>query len=101
MFVLPSHFEPWGVVVHEFASAGFPIICSDKVGAKVDFVQDNYNGYVYPSGNISELKNTLRNVMNKSNDELNLMGERSTVLAKKITPIVWSKKLLEVLNKSK
>ncbi len=101
VFVLPSHFEPWGVVVHEFASAGFPIICSDKVGAKVDFVQDNYNGYVYPSGNISELKNTLRNVMNKSNDELNLMGERSTVLAKKITPIVWSKKLLEVLNKSK
>jgi len=101
VFVLPSHFEPWGVVIHEFASAGFPIICSDKVGARVDFVEDNYNGYVYPSGNIVELKNTLRNMMNKSNDELNLMGERSTVLAKKITPEVWSTKLLDVLNQYK
>ena len=26
IFVLPSHFEPWGVVVHEFVMAGFPMI---------------------------------------------------------------------------
>ncbi len=27
IFVLPSRFEPWGVVVHEFALACFPISC--------------------------------------------------------------------------
>ena len=32
-FVLPSTFEPWGVAVHEFAAAGYPLILSDAVGA--------------------------------------------------------------------
>ena len=31
--VLPSTFEPWGVVVHEAAAAGLAIICSTAVGA--------------------------------------------------------------------
>lgn len=30
VFILPSTFEPWGVVVHEFAASGFPIIVPRK-----------------------------------------------------------------------
>ena len=27
--ILPSRYEPWGVIVHEAAAAGLPIIISD------------------------------------------------------------------------
>ena len=44
IFILPSIFEPWGVVVQEMAAAGMPLICSDKVGAASLFLQDCKNG---------------------------------------------------------
>lgn len=93
VFVLPSHFEPWGVVIHEFASAGFPIICSNEVGARHTFVEDNVNGYIYKAGNIEELKKQLKKIILKSDLELMQMGEKSVEKAKQITPDGWAIKL--------
>ncbi|MDA9714919.1 glycosyltransferase family 4 protein, partial [Bacteroidota bacterium] len=33
VFVLPSKFEPWGVVLHEMVTSGMPILVSDQVGS--------------------------------------------------------------------
>jgi len=41
VFVLPSHFEPWGVVVQEYAASGFPLITSKAVGANESFLKEN------------------------------------------------------------
>tara|TARA_R110002126_G_scaffold155833_1_gene302902 strand:- start:5007 stop:6062 length:1056 start_codon:yes stop_codon:yes gene_type:complete len=43
IFILPSHREAWGLVVHEFAIAGFPMVLSKAVGA-VDRFLDDDNG---------------------------------------------------------
>jgi glycosyltransferase involved in cell wall biosynthesis len=48
IFILPSKFEPWGVVVHEFALAGFPLILSSAVGAASRFLSA-VNGCVVDS----------------------------------------------------
>jgi len=96
VFVLPSSFEPWGVVVHEFAAAGFPLILSDKVGAKESFLKDNYNGYRFESGSKSQLKNCLLEMMNASKDQWIQMSERSAELAKKNTPKIWAEKLFRM-----
>lgn len=96
VFVLPSHFEPWGVVVHEFAAAGFPIVCSDAVGAKTAFVEHNVNGYIYKAGDISELKNQLRKIMELRDEKLFQMAEKSIEKAKQITPEIWSEKLIKL-----
>ena len=98
VFVLPSHFEPWGVVVHEYAAAGFPIICSDEVGARVSFVEQNVNGYIYKAGDVKELKGQLKKIMNLTKEELVEMGERSVEKAKKITPEIWAETLMRLLN---
>lgn len=98
VFVLPSHFEPWGVVVHEFAAAGFPLICTDKVGARTAFVENNYNGYIYNSGDINQLKNVLKKIMNNTDKELYEVGERSVSKATQNTPEKWAEKLLTLLN---
>jgi glycosyltransferase involved in cell wall biosynthesis len=97
VFILPSHFEPWGVVVHEFAAAGFPIICSDEVGARTAFVENNINGYIYKSGDINGLKSAMRNFIGTKKDQLFQMGENSAERSKSITPEIWSKQLMSLL----
>lgn len=94
VFVLPSFFEPWGVVVHEFTSAGFPIICSDKVGARTAFVENNYNGYIYKSDSVKELKEAMLKVIKSDTSQLNRMSECSVMKAEMITPEIWSKQLI-------
>jgi glycosyltransferase involved in cell wall biosynthesis len=44
--VLPSLFEPWGLVVHEAALSGLAIISSYASGASTFYVRDGQNGYV-------------------------------------------------------
>lgn len=39
-FILPSKWEPWGVVVLEALAAGMKVIVSDKVGARFDLPVD-------------------------------------------------------------
>lgn len=97
VFVLPSHFEPWGVVVHEFAAAGFPIICSDEVGARTVFVENNYNGYIYNSGDITALKNMLNTIISSSQEQLFKMAENSVERSKLITPEKWCQQLMSQL----
>jgi len=97
VFVMPSRFEPWGVVLHEFAAAGFPLICSDKVGAVEAFLSDNKNGYIYPAGNISALKNALGKMAMLSDEKLREMGKISKQLAAKITPALWAETVMNVV----
>jgi glycosyltransferase involved in cell wall biosynthesis len=55
VFVLPSLFEPFGLVVNEAMLCGLPVVVSDRVGARFDLVRDGENGYVYPAGNVEAL----------------------------------------------
>jgi glycosyltransferase involved in cell wall biosynthesis len=63
VFVLPSSFEPWGLVVNEAMCFGLPVIASDMVGAVRDLVQDGVNGFVFPAGNVEILADRLRRVL--------------------------------------
>ncbi|MDQ3046494.1 MAG: glycosyltransferase [Bacteroidota bacterium] len=98
VFVLPSHFEPWGVVVHEFAAAGFPLIVSDQVGARITFVEKDRNGYIYKSGDKNELKNALKKMMTLSSEELIIMSHKSVELSKQITPQKWAASLMKLIS---
>ncbi len=44
VFVLPSRYDGWGVVVNQAIGAGLPILCSDEVGAGYDLVVHGVNG---------------------------------------------------------
>lgn len=77
VFVLPSRFEPWGLVVNEVMNAGKPIIVSDRVGAVADLVRDGVNGFVYSSGDPSRLAERLRLLLD-STELRNRMGIESS-----------------------
>jgi glycosyltransferase involved in cell wall biosynthesis len=101
VFIMPSRFEPWGVVLHEFAAAGFPVICSDKVGATEAFLRDGENGYIYHAGNIIALKNAIGKMALLSDERLKEMGSKSVKLAAQITPAKWAETLMNTVQKNK
>ena len=88
VFVLPSLFEPWGVVIHEAALMGLPIICSDACGASVELVQDQVNGYVFSAGNVDLLTDCLSQITECS--DINGFGQISYQFSKRYTKEIYT-----------
>ncbi len=98
VFVLPSYFEAWGVVVHEFACAGFPLVVSDAVGAGTKFIKDGVNGYHFKNKSKTELKNSMMKIINLSEVKLIEMGNRSYDMALNVTKESWVEKTNKMLK---
>lgn len=49
VFILPSYYEPWGLVVEEALYWGLPVIVSDRVGSSVDMVAELGTGIIFKS----------------------------------------------------
>lgn len=71
--VLPSLYEPFGLVVNEAMLCGCPTVVSDRVGAKYDLVREQETGYVFPAGDVDALAAILRRVLPDS-DKRRQMG---------------------------
>jgi glycosyltransferase involved in cell wall biosynthesis len=95
--VLPSLFEPWGVVVHEAATAGLILVCSEATGAAVHLLQDGYNGYLFPTGNADLLAQRMLALSVRSDEELKDMREASVLMSGQLTPDRWASYLLEAV----
>jgi len=96
VYILPSHFEPWGVSVHEMAVAGFPMLLSDKIGSKEAFLDGN--GHEFESGNVDSLLEAMQWTAKQEVTELNRMAERSNELGLKNTPEIWASTMLSFLK---
>jgi glycosyltransferase involved in cell wall biosynthesis len=98
IYILPSHYEPWAVSVHEFAAAGFPLILSSEVGASQAFPIEGENGWSFPAGNVVALKAAMKKMIHLNDKELLKMGGKSHDLAQGINPEQWTSTLLEIAN---
>ena len=85
VFVLPSISEPWGVVVHELAALGYPMILSKNCGAAEVFLDGN--GILINPMSTDSIKNAMIQFMEKDDYELELMKKKSVQLSTIITPI--------------
>lgn len=98
-FVLPSRWEPWGVVVQEAAASRLPLVCSDACGATTHLLQNGYNGFRFQSDNVEELTNALTRMSRRTQSEREEMGRRSYELSKQFTPERWARTLMDGLAK--
>jgi 1,2-diacylglycerol 3-alpha-glucosyltransferase len=53
--VLPTHSDPWGLVVNEAMACGLPIIVTSVAGCSADLVEDGWNGYIVPARDSEKL----------------------------------------------
>lgn len=65
-FVLPSIFEPWGLVVNEAMAAGLPVIVSDKVGAREDLVEGRETGLIFRHNDKQALADCMKRLVDDS-----------------------------------
>jgi glycosyltransferase involved in cell wall biosynthesis len=97
LLVLPSRYDGWGVVVNEALCAGVPVVCSDRVGARV-LVERFGAGRVFKAGESLSLRDALERIV--SDRELLIAmraGARDACAA--IQPEVAARYLLAVVRK--
>lgn len=91
-FVLPSRYEPWGVVVAEACAAGLPVITTESVNSSIDLVHSYYNGITTGTKNVNQLTNALKWIHTRSESELYEMGKRSIDIAKPYSAEMWAER---------
>ena len=95
IFVLPSKYEPWGVILHEMVSVGKPVLVSDNVGSSSCFTKNGVNGFVFSYKKDNDFKIKMKRIMELSEDDLEKMGKESVNLSKSISIDSW----VQTLNK--
>jgi glycosyltransferase involved in cell wall biosynthesis len=98
VFILPSLFEPWGVVAHEFAAAGFPLLLSEQVGAGEAFLKPEQNGFSFRAGDADAISSAMKSIVELSDQKLFHMGELSAKAAATITPVKWAQTLFQLIH---
>lgn len=97
-FVLPSIFEPWGVVLHEFTSMGMPVIATNTCGSSSHFLINNYNGYLVEPYNHMEIANAIENIIAAPVEKLLYMSKKSILLSNRIKPDMVSSAILSTFK---
>ncbi|MBS1763375.1 MAG: glycosyltransferase family 4 protein [Bacteroidetes bacterium] len=98
VFMLPTYDEHWGVVVHEFAIAGYPLVLSTKAPAGTAFLQEGVNGFYHNPKDVKSIEDVLKKIMQLSDTELVKMGLHSHELSKCMTPDTWATTVWKFLN---
>jgi len=76
VLVLPSVFEPWGLVINEVMNAGRAVVVSDQVGCGPDLVRRGENGEVFKAGDIAGLSLALHNLVSNQ-PKCRALGQKS------------------------
>jgi glycosyltransferase involved in cell wall biosynthesis len=85
---LTSRSEPWGVVLHEGAASGLPLLASDACGAADVFI-DPSSGWVHKMGDVDGIEWSMNSLADMGSKQWNEMSLRSKSLAGAITPRTW------------
>lgn len=82
--VLPTHSDPWGLVINEAMACGLPIIASAVAGCVPDLVRQEENGFVVPPRDVEELARAMRRMSDPSMAAK--LGENSARIIQAYTP---------------
>jgi glycosyltransferase involved in cell wall biosynthesis len=75
--VLPSLYEPWGLVIHEAVASGLPVICSSVCGAAEHLVLNGQNGIIIEPHSIDQLCKAMVRIHLLSEEQWNAMSQES------------------------
>lgn len=80
LFVLPSSAEEVSpLVINEAMCSGLPIVISDAIPSSVDYVRNGENGYIFPCGDVTRLRDVLIHLLS-DRQRLAAFGEKSQAM---------------------
>lgn len=97
-FVLPSIYEPWGVVVHEAALMGLPMLCSTQIQAATAYLKDGENGFSFDPLDEDAMTSVFLKVMRMADKNLVRMGRESFELGMSYKNNDWARTVLEMMK---
>jgi 1,2-diacylglycerol 3-alpha-glucosyltransferase len=95
-FVLPSYFEPWGLVVNEAMAAGLPLILSDSIGSLPDLLVDQMNGWQFENQNEDDLVRVLNDLALTGKKQLEEMGKSSSLIITRFSTRKWAETIEKI-----
>lgn len=98
VFILPSRYDGWGVVLNEAASLGKPLIGTDRCGAVFHLVHPGTNGFRVKAGDAAQLADAMKSYID-SPGLIEKHGKRSEEIFSDFLPDKIAKSLLTNLNK--
>ncbi len=95
VFFLPSREDVWGLVINEAMSQGLPIISSDNVIASKELLDKKY---LYNPNDLNKQYALINEFINKTNDELENIGQANLNNIKDYTIENMANRHLEIFN---
>jgi glycosyltransferase involved in cell wall biosynthesis len=77
VFVVTSYTESFGLAMLESLSIGIPVVAFDAGDGPKSLINDSYNGYLVPFGDIKQLEKKILNVFNLSEDEWSVLSNNA------------------------
>ncbi|MGH9716603.1 MAG: glycosyltransferase family 4 protein [Candidatus Acidiferrales bacterium] len=100
VLVLPSEYEPFGVVVNEAMLCGCCAVVSDRVGARFDLVSDGETGFVFRAGDVDSLAGILERIASGSED-MKRLRTAAHIRIKDWSPSANVERLIEAIQMCK
>lgn len=96
---LTSHKDQWGVVVHEFALLGFPLLLSSGCGAATEFLIAGFNGFLFNKSDEDSLLEAMLKFSSLSDEQLSVFANNSVELGKRINNELSAASLISILDR--
>ena len=97
VFILPSHWEPWGLAILEACASGLPVVCTEACGSSVELVRSLHNGLTCPAEDVDALVRAMR-WCHAHHAQLSEMGRRSQELARPYSAQMWADHVMSMLT---
>ena len=78
IFVMPTRYDIWGLVINEAMAFGLPVVSTDRCVAAMEFQKQFENVLIVSSENVEELRNAIRKLVQDSKlaEELGKRSQR-------------------------
>lgn len=97
VFVFPSRYDGWGVVINEAMSAGLPVITTDEVGSAIDMVTEGKSGHIVPVGDVDRFAQRMAELAQSPNLR-QCMGCEARTTAEAFTAKMGADKMVSALK---
>jgi glycosyltransferase involved in cell wall biosynthesis len=99
VLVLPTHSDPWGLVVNEAMACGLPVIVSRVAGCADDLVTENWSGLLTPPRDESSLLAAMTKIASQPELRRIMSGNSSRDISR-YSPEAWALGIVRALEEN-